>query len=144
MPHDRLDRFIEAQSSVIEEVMAELSAGKKETHWMWFIFPQLKVLGRSGTAKFYGLVNLDEARLYLEHPVLGPRLRHCTQAVLAHADKTADEIFGFPDYLKFRSSMTLFMMAKPDQILFNQALTQFYAGKSDPRTIEVLQETGGR
>lgn len=135
-----LDRFVEAQSPVIGKVMDELIAGEKETHWMWFIFPQLKALGRSRTANFYGLADLAEARLYLEHPVLGPRLLRCTEAVLAHTDKTAYEIFGFPDDLKFRSCMTLFLMADPGQNLFKQALDSFYAGESDPGTMAWLQE----
>ncbi len=133
-----LERFVQAQQPVIDEVMAELLAGYKSSHWMWFVFPQLKALGRSGTAKFYGLEDLDEARAYLAHPWLGPRLLECTTTVLAHGDKTAHQIFGSPDDLKFRSCMTLFMRASPDTELFRQALAVFYAGEPDPATLQLL------
>lgn len=133
-----LDRFVNAQGPVIDQVMAELHAGQKQTHWMWFIFPQLKALGSSGTAKFYGLSGLSEAKQYLAHPVLGPRLLACTQAVLAHGDKTVHEIFGTPDDMKFRSRMTLFMSAAPEVDLFSKALAMFYAGESDPTTVDLV------
>lgn len=138
-----LERFVEAQAPVIERVMAELQDGEKQSHWMWFIFPQLKALGRSGTAKFYGLADLDEAKQYLAHPVLGPRLLGCTQAVLVHRDKTAHKIFGTPDDLKFRSCMTLFMLAAPEADVFRQALAMFYAGEPDPSTVDLLLGTQG-
>lgn len=134
-----LDRFVEAQELVIDQVMAELKAGEKQTHWMWFIFPQLKALGQSDTAKFYGLADLSEARQYLYHPVLGARLVACTRAVLHHADKTAHEIFGSPDDLKFRSCMTLFMIASSGQVVFSQALAAFFDAKPDPKTVELLR-----
>jgi len=132
-----LTRFLDAQAPVIDAVMAELRAGTKRTHWMWFVFPQLKSLGRSSTAKQYGIESLDEASAYLAHPVLGGRLKACTRAVLAHPDRTAHAIFGSPDDLKFRSSMTLFGIAAPDEPLFAQALRQFYGGRPDPLTVEI-------
>ena len=131
-----LQRFLDAQAPVIRTVMAELAAGEKRTHWMWFVFPQLAALGRSGTAKFYGLAGLDEARAYLAHPVLGERLRACARAVLAHRDKSARAIFGTPDDLKFRSCMTLFGLAVPDEPLFGEALAAFYGGEADAATLE--------
>src|SRR5579859_4766799 len=102
-----LDRFVTAQASVIAEVRAELKAGRKKSHWMWFIFPQLRGLGHSAMSRHYGIESLAEARAYLAHPLLGPRLRECTMLAIAHAASTAYEIFGSPDDLKFRSCMTL-------------------------------------
>ena len=133
-----LQRFVEAQTPVIRTVMAELAAGQKRTHWMWFVFPQLAALGRSGTAKFYGLADLDEARAYLAHPVLGERLRACTRAVLAHRGRSAHAIFGTPDDLKFRSCMTLFGLAAPDEKLFGEALAAFYSGEADATTVGLV------
>jgi len=130
-----LQRFVDAQTPVISTVMAELAAGEKRTHWMWFVFPQLAALGRSGTAKFYGLADLDEAHAYLAHPVLGERLRACTRAVLAHRGESAHAIFGTPDDLKFRSCMTLFGLAAPDEPLFGEALAAFYGGEADATTV---------
>ena len=130
-----LQRFVDAQDAVIGEVMAELAAGRKYRHWMWFVFPQLAALGRSPTALYYGIASLDEARAYLAHPVLGERLRACTRAVLAHRDKSAREIFGSPDDLKFRSSLTLFSLASPGEALFREALEVFYGGEPDPLTL---------
>src|SRR3982751_3372983 len=108
-----LQRFLDAQERVIDDVIAELTRGEKRTHWMWFIFPQLKSLGRSGTAKHYGIESRAHAQAYLAHPVLGERLKACTRAVLAHRDRSAHAIFGSPDDVKFRSSMTLFAAADP-------------------------------
>ena len=133
-----LTRFLAAQSPVIDRVLAELHAGRKESHWMWFVFPQLGALGRSGTARFYGIEDLEHARRYLAHPVLGPRLLECTRAVLAHGDKTAHAIFGSPDDLKFRSCMTLFDLAGPQHPEFRQALELFYDGEPDPVTVALL------
>lgn len=130
-----LERFVEAQGPVIDEVMAELASGEKRSHWMWFVFPQLKALGRSSTARYYGLGSVDEARAYLAHPVLGERLRACTRAVLAHRGRSAHAIFGSPDDLKFRSCMTLFGLAAPDEPLYAQALAQFFKGEPDPLTL---------
>jgi uncharacterized protein (DUF1810 family) len=130
-----LQRFVDAQAPVIDAVMAELEAGEKRTHWMWFIFPQLKTLGRSSTAKYYGIDSVDEARAYLAQPVLGGRLKACARAVLTHHNKSANAIFGSPDDLKFRSSMTLFSIASPEEPLFRQALERFCQGLSDPLTV---------
>lgn len=130
-----LQRFLDAQAEILPTVMAELQAGTKRSHWMWFIFPQLEALGRSATARYYGLADLEEARQYLTHPVLGARLRDCTRAVLAHADRSAHAIFGSPDDLKFRSCMTLFSLVAPDEPLFGQALAAFYGGEADPLTL---------
>lgn len=137
MSDARLDHFVQAQAGVIDAVMSELGAGRKRTHWMWFVFPQLAALGRSATARFYGLASLDEARAYADHPVLGPRLRECTRAVLSHPDKTPLEIFGSPDNLKLRSCMTLFWLAAPGEAVFREVLDVFYAGVPDEATVRL-------
>ena len=130
------DRFIEAQAPVIEQVRRELEAGSKRTHWMWFVFPQLRGLGRSPTAQHFGLAGQDEARAYLTNPVLGPRLVECTALVNHVEGKTADMIFGSPDTMKFRSCMTLFATLQPKP--FEDALRKYYDGKPDPMTLELL------
>jgi uncharacterized protein (DUF1810 family) len=132
-----LDRFVQAQEGVYPRALGELRAGCKQSHWMWFIFPQLAALGRSGTARFYGLANLDEATAYLQHPLLGPRLRECTCATLALENRTAVAIFGQVDALKFRSCLTLFARAAGEDQLFSRALARYY-GDEDPRTLELL------
>ena len=137
-----LQRFVDAQAPVIDVVVAELEAGAKRTHWMWFIFPQIKTLGRSSTARYYGLESLEEARAYLADPVLGERLMACTRAVLAHRDKSVAAIFGSPDDLKFRSCMTLFGLAAPAETLFRQALDQFCEGEPDPLTVAACTGSG--
>lgn len=134
--HD-LTRFHDAQRGVFEQALRELVAGRKQSHWMWFIFPQIAGLGASAMARRYALSGVDEARAYLADPVLGVRLRQCIEAVLAHRERSAHAIFGSPDDLKFRSCLTLFELAAPDQALFGQALEQFYAGQRDERTIEL-------
>ena len=133
-----LDRFVQAQDEILDAVRRELRAGRKETHWMWFVFPQLRALGRSGTALHYGIKSLDEARAYMAHPLLGPRLVECTELVLAVQGRTAHAIFGSPDDLKLRSCMTLFAAADPAALLFPEALRIFCAGVPDPRTIDLL------
>lgn len=133
-----LSRFTLAQAPVYSTALSELEAGRKRTHWMWFIFPQLAGLGRSETARYYGVRDLAEARAYLADPVLGPRLRECAAAVLRHGDRTAHEIFGAPDDLKFRSCMTLFEFAAPDEPLFGEALGTFYGGERDGQTLRML------
>ncbi|OAI45468.1 calpastatin [Rhizomicrobium sp. SCGC AG-212-E05] len=130
-------RFIEAQDGVYQQVLAELKAGAKRSHWMWFIFPQIAGLGHSAMAQRYAIANIEEARAYLAHPLLGERLRECTQAVLDVSGKGAHQIFGSPDDLKFRSSMTLFDQASPDGI-FRVALDKYFDGKDDPLTISKL------
>ncbi len=133
-----LARFIDAQSPEYEQVLRELRAGRKQSHWIWFVFPQLKGLGRSATAEYYGIGSLDEAKAYVAHPVLGPRLRECTELVNRVEGRTIDEILGFPDNLKFRSSMTLFAKATGENQLFNDALKKYFAGEPDARTLELL------
>jgi uncharacterized protein (DUF1810 family) len=130
-----MERFLNAQESVYSKVLAELVAGHKRTHWMWFIFPQIAGLGFSAMAQRYAITSLDEAREYLAHPVLGKRLEECTKAVLRHGNRTAYDIFDTPDDMKFRSSMTLFHRAAPSNPLFVQALDTFYGGEEDPNTI---------
>ena len=133
-----LDRFVQAQSSSYQDALAELTRGRKESHWMWFVFPQIAGLGFSPTAQFYALASLAEARAYLAHPVLGPRLRACLAAVLQVPNASAHDIFGSPDDLKFRSSLTLFAQAAPDETAFAQALERYFDGEGDPRTLEIL------
>jgi len=131
-----MSRFVDAQAGVYGTVLAELRAGRKQTHWMWFIFPQLAALGRSPTAKFYGLAGLEEAREYLRHEVLGPRLRECTELVNAVTGRSAHEIFGTPDELKFRSCVTLFRLAGGGEV-FGEALRRHYGGMEDEATVRL-------
>ena len=134
-----LERFVQAQGPVIETAMDELRAGRKETHWMWFVFPQLHGLGHSRKAQKYGIVDLDEARDYLAHPLLGPRLHECFRLVLQHQDRKAEEIFGTVDAMKFRSCATLFEQASATpHSVFQLALQTFYGGKADPETLRLL------
>jgi len=133
-----LQRFLDAQESVYDTVLDELRAGRKSSHWIWFIFPQIAGLGRSGTAQQFAIASLDEAKAYLQHPVLGPRLRACTQLVLDVNGRSAEEIFGYPDYLKFRSCMTLFLTAATDNTIFNNALLKYFDGKPDQLTLDIL------
>ena len=132
-----LERFVEAQEGVHERALAEIRAGRKQTHWMWFVFPQVRGLGSSPMALRYAIGSLDEARAYLAHPVLGPRLLACAEAALAVTDRTAYDIFGPPDDVKLRSSATLFERAGgPD--VFARLLDRFFAGERDPATLERL------
>ncbi len=133
-----LERFVAAQSGVYEQALAELRAGAKRSHWMWFVFPQLAGLGTSAMAARYAIASLDEAAAYLQHPLLGPRLRACTQAVMDVDERTAEQIFGIPDVWKFRSSLTLFHLAAREELLFSAALTRYFLGEYDPATIERL------
>jgi len=132
-----LDRFVEAQDGAYDDALAELTTGRKRTHWMWFIFPQIAGLGSSPTAQFYAIASLDEAKAYLAHPVLGPRLRECARALLAVDGRSAHDIFGYPDDLKLRSSMTLFARAADDPAPFQAVLDRFYDGP-DPRTLALV------
>jgi len=134
-----LSRFMTAQQSVMAQLRRELEAGRKESHWMWFVFPQLRGLGRSEMAHHYGIGSLDEARAYAAHPVLGPRLVECTGLVLAVRGRSAREILGSPDDLKFRSCMTLFARAAPEQTVFREALDRFFGGAPDPATLTLLE-----
>jgi uncharacterized protein (DUF1810 family) len=133
-----LNRFVAAQDSVIVQVRAELQVGYKRSHWMWFIFPQLVGLGRSSTAQRYAISSLEEARSYLAHSVLGPRLIECTVLVNGIENRTAHQIFGTPDDLKFHSSMTLFGLAKSDERAFSDALEKYFGGITDRLTAEKL------
>ena len=140
-----LERFVSSQAAVFSTVMEELTAGQKRSHWMWFIFPQLRGLGHSSMAKFYGIGSLDEARAYLCHTLLGPRLNLCTRTVLAVEDRSLYDIFGSPDDMKFRSSMTLFALAAPNQEnVYRQALDRWWQGRVDERTIALLESTPHR
>ena len=136
----RLDRFVRAQDdgATYDRALAELRAGRKRTHWMWFVFPQIAGLGRSGTAQQYAIASLAEAQAYLAHPVLGPRLLACAQAVAATEDRTAEQIFGSVDAVKLRSSMTLFARAAPDEPVFRDVLARYFAGAEDDATLERL------
>lgn len=133
-----LQRFVDAQARVYKDVLRELRQGRKQTHWMWFIFPQIAGLGSSPAARTYAIGSLDEAKVYLRHPVLGERLDECTRLVNAVANASARDIFGHPDDLKFRSSMTLFAEAAEDDSLFRAALDRYYAGQADERTLRIL------
>jgi len=133
-----LERFVRAQEGVYEGVLGELRRGRKTGHWIWFVFPQVAGLGRSATSQQYAIASLAEARAYLEHPVLGSRLRECAALVLALPDRSAVEIFGELDAMKLRSSMTLFHRAAPDEPLFDEVLERFFDGRPDPATDERL------
>jgi uncharacterized protein (DUF1810 family) len=134
-----LRRFVDAQDRVYDTVLAELRSGAKRSHWIWFVFPQLRGLGHSTTAQHYGISSIDEARAYLAHPVLGPRLRECTRLVAAIDGRSVDQIFGWPDNLKVRSSVTLFSHATDDSADFRAVLDKFYASEEDPATVELLR-----
>lgn len=137
-PHN-LARFVAAQNPVFTQVCVELASGHKHSHWMWFVFPQLRGLGSSPTAERYAIASLDEARAYLAHPILGERLRSCTQLVNRVAGRTVQEIFGYPDDLKFRSSMTLFAHAAGETgEPFAEALARYFAGEEDALTRKLL------
>ena len=133
-----LQRFVDAQAPVYADVLDELRAGEKTTHWIWFIFPQIKELGRSSIARYYGISSLAEAAAYLEHPLLGQRLLECTELMLAANGKTALKILGSPDDLKFRSCMTLFMAANPTLPVWDAAIRKYFGGKADAATIALL------
>jgi len=132
-----LQRFIDAQDGVYGTALAELEAGSKRTHWMWFIFPQLRGLGLSQISRYYGIGSLDEARAYLAHPLLRPRLHTCVEAILPHQQLTAEQIFGPIDAVKLKSSLTLFDLVEPDE-LFAAGLLTFFAGERDERTLALL------
>jgi uncharacterized protein (DUF1810 family) len=133
-----LERFVAAQAPVIDAVRAELRAGRKRSHWMWFVFPQIGGLGRSAMAERYAIASPEEAKFYLAHPVLGARLKEVTALVLAVEDRSIHDIFGTPDDLKFHSSMTLFARAAPEELLFRQAIEKYFAGREDPLTVEKI------
>jgi uncharacterized protein (DUF1810 family) len=140
--HDTFDleRFVRAQEDTFQDALSELKTGRKRTHWMWFIFPQFKGLGYSSTSIRYSIKSLDEAKAYLRHPVLGPRLMECAEAVLAIEGKSASEIFGYPDDMKLKSSMTLFEQAGGEDSLFSRILEKYFRGERDARTLNLLNQ----
>jgi uncharacterized protein (DUF1810 family) len=133
-----LQRFVDAQAGVFEQACSELRAGRKRSHWMWFIFPQIKGLGSSPMAMRFAISSLAEARAYLDHAVLGPRLRECCEIVVGVTGRSVDEIFGYPDDLKFHSSMTLFAQAAVENRVFLDALEKYFGGELDQATLERL------
>jgi uncharacterized protein (DUF1810 family) len=136
-----LDRFVQAQARNYAQALAEIRAGRKESHWMWYVFPQLAGLGSSPTARRYAIGNLDEAVAYLNHPVLGARLVECAEALLALDGSTAHDVFGWPDELKLRSSTTLFALASPPGSVFARVLDKYFGGQADASTLRLLGRT---
>jgi uncharacterized protein (DUF1810 family) len=139
-----LSRFLSAQEGVYEQALSEIKSGLKRTHWMWFIFPQIAGLGFSTTSQFYGIKTIEEARAYLNHPVLGTRLRECAEAALAVTGRSASSIFGSPDDIKLRSCATLFAKvdAEPDSV-FDRLLVKYFQGKKDGKTLQLLEKMRG-
>ena len=133
-----LHRFVDAQSSCYDQVCRELRAGHKRSHWIWFIFPQMRGLGHSDMAHYFGISSPREAKAYLAHPVLGERLCECTGLVIEVEGRTVDQIFGYPDNLKFHSSMSLFASVAPDEPVFQKALLKYFGGELDPNTVALL------
>ncbi len=134
-----LQRFVDAQDAVFEQARSELCEGRKRSHWMWFIFPQIEGLGHSALASRFAISGREEAESYLNHPLLGPRLRDCTRVVNLVEGRSVEQIFGYPDDLKFRSSMTLFAHATGDSQVFRDAIEKYFAGQFDPLTLERLR-----
>jgi len=144
---DRFDlqRFLDAQEGTYGRALAEIRRGRKQSHWMWYIFPQIEGLGRSSTTQYYAIKSREEARQYLAHPVLGARLRECVRALLALEGRSASQIFGYPDTLKLRSSLTLFAQVdKEGDAIFEAALEKYYQGEPDERTLEILRRRTGK
>lgn len=135
-----LNRFISAQQPIYSQVLKELRHAQKTTHWMWFIFPQIEGLGYSSTAKYYSIKSIEEAKEYVAHPVLGKRLLECSNILLNIKGKSADEIFGYPDNMKLRSSMTLFNFVAPEHKVFADVLEKYFAGEPDEKTLSILQK----
>ena len=134
----RLQRFVDAQQPVYAAVLSELRSGRKRSHWMWFIFPQVAGLGRSVTSQTFAVTSLAEAAAYVAHPTLGPRLRECAALVAGIEGRSIDEIFGHPDDLKFHSSMTLFARAAPGEPIFGACLQKYFGGRPDPQTLALV------
>jgi uncharacterized protein (DUF1810 family) len=134
-----LQRFVDAQENTYQQALSELRRGKKQTHWIWYIFPQVAGLGSSSMAERYAIKSSAEAVAYAEHDILGARLRECTQALLAHEGRDIDDIMGFPDNLKLKSSMTLFAAISPPGSIFETVLDQFFGGQSDEKTVSFLK-----
>jgi len=133
-----LNRFVLAQAGDYARALSEIRSGRKQSHWMWYIFPQIDGLGFSPTAKYYAIKNLSEARAYLDHPILGPRLAECAEAVMSVEGRSAAQIFGAPDDLKLRSCATLFARVSPPGSVFDRLLQKYFEGRSDDRTIQLL------
>jgi len=135
-----LNRFIIAQENNYHDVLEELRAGQKQSHWMWYVFPQIDGLAQSATSKYYAIKSIEEAQQYLDHPVLGKRLMECTELVLAIKGRSVSQIFGYPDDMKLKSSMTLFAHAAPSHSAFAQALDKYFNGEQDAKTIQILKK----
>ena len=135
-----LDRFVSAQENVYQTALEEIGSGRKQGHWMWFIFPQISGLGSTEVSRLYAIKSREEAVAYLEHPVLGPRIREISEVLLTQDDKSATEILGTPDDLKLRSSMTLFKSVSTDNDVFLNVLDRYYGGEEDPQTFRILSE----
>lgn len=133
-----LQRFVDAQQPVFDDVCRELRDGRKRSHWMWFIFPQIKGLGHSDMARKFAISSREEAEAYLKHPILGPRLRECSRIVAAFDGRAIEDIFGYPDTMKFQSSMTLFSQVAADNEVFNECLRKYFEGEPDPFTLACL------
>jgi uncharacterized protein (DUF1810 family) len=138
-----LNRFVSAQENDYERALAEICSGRKRTHWMWYVFPQFDGLGFSSTSRHYAIKSVEEARAYLDHPVLGPRLRECALAAIGIEGRSAAQIFGSPDDLKLKSCMTLFACVSPPDSVFDRLLDRFYQGQRDPKTLELLRSSPG-
>jgi uncharacterized protein (DUF1810 family) len=134
-----LQRFVRAQEGTYERALSEIKSGKKQSHWMWFVFPQFDGLGWSATSRRYGIKSLAEARAYLTHPVLGPRLIECAEALLSLQDLTASDVFGYPDELKLQSSATLFAQASPSGSVFHRILDKYFDGRPDEATLRLIE-----
>jgi uncharacterized protein (DUF1810 family) len=137
-----LQRFVRAQEGVYETALVELQHGQKRSHWMWFVFPQIEGLGHSETARYFAVTSLEEARQYLRHPVLGRRLAECAQTLLAVSGRSASQIFGYPDDLKLKSSMTLFAQAAGPGSVYEQVLDRYFGSEADDRTLQILEQMG--
>lgn len=134
----QLSRFVKAQEGIYDRALAELKSGRKASHWMWFVFPQIEGLGASSTTRYYSIKSLEEARRYLKHPVLGKRLRECTETILCLEGLSASSIFGYPDDLKLKSSMTLFAGVAEGESVFSRVLEKYYQGNRDESTVAIL------
>ena len=139
-----LERFVRAQRDVYAQALAEVRAGRKKSHWMWYVFPQLDGLGTSSTARHYALQNAAEAAAYLKHPLLGPRLHECCEAAQDVTGRSAHDIFGFPDELKLQSCLTLFAFVSPSDSIFAKLLNRYYDGVTDEKTLQLLRATPER
>ncbi len=138
--NNTLSGFLSAQQNIHLQVLKELESGKKTSHWMWFIFPQIEGLGQSSTAKYYSIKSIDETKQYLAHPILGKRLLECSSILLNINGKTVEEILGYPDNLKLKSSMTLFHFVAPEQKVFGDVLNKYFGGEKDQITIDIIMK----